>query len=278
MLLSSALFPRCSRRLRAQLPSVSDDRFAGLQWRFVRIKYHYTTEGTTVVTQDFYGEPWAIDAPAAEQNLSRRIKTATTIQVEDPITLTLDDPRLFTYPVDLHRRAGQPEAHRQRRRDPARVPAARRHADLRRLSRPDRVGHMAAEMKRVFPDREIVDFPKEHPIFSCFYQSRQLSAGRRPRVVHGRPQLGEGRLRRAPAHHPRRHRPADAVHQLEHRHGRRLGVVERRGVSRLHEVHGAWRTAWASTKSSMRSRTEAARLETGTAAAVDPSHLLSIVL
>ena len=67
--------------LRAQLPSMSDDRFAGLQWRFVRIKYHYTTEGTNV-QQDFYGEPWAIDAPAAEQNLSRRIKTATTIQVE----------------------------------------------------------------------------------------------------------------------------------------------------------------------------------------------------
>ena len=48
--------------------------------------------------QDFYGEPWYIDAPAAEQNLSRRIKTATSIQVEDPIVLTLDDPRLFNYP------------------------------------------------------------------------------------------------------------------------------------------------------------------------------------
>ena len=102
-------------RVDAQLPAAPDDRFAGLQWRFVRIKYHYMTEGTRVA-QDFYGEPWVIDAPAAEQNLSRRIKTATAIQVEDPILLTLDDPRLFDYPVDLLRRAGQPAHARQRGR------------------------------------------------------------------------------------------------------------------------------------------------------------------
>jgi hypothetical protein len=30
--------------------------------------------------------------------------------------------------------------------------------------------HMAAEMKRVFPDRKIVDFPSDHPIFSAFYK------------------------------------------------------------------------------------------------------------
>ena len=39
---------RSSRRCDAQLPAVADDRFAGLQWRFVRIKYHYMTEGTRV--------------------------------------------------------------------------------------------------------------------------------------------------------------------------------------------------------------------------------------
>jgi hypothetical protein len=64
----------------------------------VRIRYHFITEGTRTQAQDSYGEPWYIDAPAAEQNLSRRVKTATAIQVEDPIVLTLDDPRLFTYP------------------------------------------------------------------------------------------------------------------------------------------------------------------------------------
>src|ERR1044071_5088599 len=92
-----ALVPVLQPPVEAQLPAVGDDRFAGLQWRFVRVRYHFTTEGTRMA-QEFYGEPWYIDAPAAEQNLSRRIKTATAIQVEDPIVLSLEDPRLFELP------------------------------------------------------------------------------------------------------------------------------------------------------------------------------------
>ena len=26
------------------------------------------------------------------------------------------------------------------------------------------------EMKRLFPDREIIEVPKDHPVFSCFYK------------------------------------------------------------------------------------------------------------
>src|ERR1700751_959466 len=92
-----ATIPGLQPRVDAQLPAAPDDRYAGLQWRFVRIKYHFTTEGTHEA-QDFYGEPWYIDAPAAEQNLSRRIKTATAIHVEDPIVLTLAAPGLFESP------------------------------------------------------------------------------------------------------------------------------------------------------------------------------------
>ena len=109
------LAPVLQRAVGAQLPTMTDDRFAGLQWRFVRIQYHYTTEGTNQ-EQDFYGEPWAIDAPAAEQNLSRRIKTATTIQVEDPIDADARRSAAVHLPVDLHGGAGQPEADRQGRR------------------------------------------------------------------------------------------------------------------------------------------------------------------
>ena len=56
-----------------------------------------------------YGmEPWQTDGPAAEQNLSRRIKTTTSIEVGDPIVLTLQDPASLEPPLDLLRRAGQP--------------------------------------------------------------------------------------------------------------------------------------------------------------------------
>ena len=83
------------RRAAADAP---DDRFAGLQWRFVRIKYHYVHRRRRASRRTSTASRGASTRPAAEQNLSRRIKTATAIQVEDPIVLTLDDPRLFEYP------------------------------------------------------------------------------------------------------------------------------------------------------------------------------------
>ena len=52
-----------------------------------------------------YDEPWYIDAPAAERNLSRRVRTATSIQVNDPIDITIEDPDLFEPSLDLHRRS-----------------------------------------------------------------------------------------------------------------------------------------------------------------------------
>jgi hypothetical protein len=164
------LAPALQPGVGAQLPTVSDDRFAGLEWRFVRIKYHYSTEGTSASTLDFYGEPWAIDAPAAEQNLSRRVKTATTIHVEDPITLTLDDSRLFTYPWIYMVEPGNLKL------TDSDVLTLREFL-LRggSLTFDDFHGPlewdiMAAQMKRVFPDRQIVDIPKDHPIYSCFYR------------------------------------------------------------------------------------------------------------
>jgi hypothetical protein len=153
----------------AQLPGLTDDRFAGLQWRFVRIKYHYVTEGTTVA-QDFYGEPWAIDAPAAEQNLSRRLKTATAIQVEDPIVLTFDDPNLFMYPWIYIVEPGNLLLRE------AEVPVLREFllrggtAMFDDFHGPVEWDHFVGQMKRVFPDREIVDIPNNHPVFSAFYK------------------------------------------------------------------------------------------------------------
>ena len=77
-----------------QLPSVPtaaipDARFAGLQWTFVRIRYSAWTMPPRG-GYSMYDEPWYIDAPAAEWNLSRRVRSATSIQVNDPINLTID--------------------------------------------------------------------------------------------------------------------------------------------------------------------------------------------
>jgi len=163
------LVPALQRRVGAQLPSTPDDRYAGLQWRFVRIKYHFPAEGTRV-PQDFYGDPWGIDAPAAEQNLTRRVKTATAIQVEDPILLALDDPRLFQYPWIY---AVEPSSMRLQDQE---IPLLREFL-LRGGSMmvddfhgPLEWDAFIVQMKRLFPDREIVEVPKDHPVFDAFYK------------------------------------------------------------------------------------------------------------
>jgi hypothetical protein len=164
------LIPVLQPRLDAQLPDAPDDRYAGLQWRFVRIKYHYVGEGSQTQQFDFYGEPWAIDAPAAEQNLSRRVKTATAVQVEDPIVLTLEDSRLFQYPWIYFVEPGFLKL------TDTDVAILREFllrggtATFDDFHGPLEWENLAREMKRVFPDREIVEVPKTHPVFSCFYK------------------------------------------------------------------------------------------------------------
>jgi len=153
----------------AQLPNAPDDRSAGLQWRFVRVKYHYSVEAMRG-QQDFFGEPWYIDAPAAEQNLSRRVKTATAIHVEDPIVLALDDPRLFQNPWIYFVEPGNLKM------TDGDVAILREFllrggtAMFDDFHGPLEWENLAKELKRVFPDREIVEVPKDHPLFSCFYR------------------------------------------------------------------------------------------------------------
>ena len=81
-----------------QAPTVSGDRFAGLEWTFVRVRYGSWAENLVQFRRTYWSDPWAIDGPAAEQNLSRRLQTVTAIQVNDPIVLPLDDEQLWEYP------------------------------------------------------------------------------------------------------------------------------------------------------------------------------------
>jgi len=153
----------------AQLPALQDNRFAGLQWTFVRIRYYAFTVDSRY-RLDYWGEPWAIDAPAAEQNLSRRLRTATAIQVNDPIVLALDDPKLFEQAWIYIVEPGN-----MRLRDHE-VPILREFllrggtATFDDFHGPYEWDNFEKEMKRVFPERAIVDLEPPHPIYSSFYQ------------------------------------------------------------------------------------------------------------
>ena len=167
--LASAVFV-LPARVAAQRPSAGDSRYASLQWRFVRIRYHYDAAALRSTGDDVYGEPWGIDSPAAEQNLSRRVKTATAIQVEDPILLTLDDPKLFEHPWIYF---VEPGALRLTDADAAHL----REFLLRGgtamfddFHGPYEWDNLERQMKRVFPDRQIIEVPKDHPVFNVFYR------------------------------------------------------------------------------------------------------------
>lgn len=156
------------RRALAQVPARSADRLAGLEWTFVRIRY--SSWNTEAFRARYWSEPWAIDAPAAEQNLSRRVRSVTSIHVNDPIVLTLEDPELWNHPWIYFVEPGN------LRLTDAEVPILREFllrggtATLDDFHGPYEWAHVERELKRVFPDRDIVELTPEHPIFHCFYE------------------------------------------------------------------------------------------------------------
>ena len=153
----------------SQLPSPDGSKFAGLKWTFARIKYgSFENEGASRLA--YWDEPWAIDAPAAEQNLSRRIKSVTAIDVGDPVVMTLEDEKIWQHPwiyiVEPSNLVLKDEE----------VPILREFL-LRggTLTFDDFHGPFEWELtqkqlERIFPDRQIVDLAPPHPIYTCFYR------------------------------------------------------------------------------------------------------------
>jgi hypothetical protein len=146
-----------------------DPRFADIEWRFVRVKYHYFTRGHGYSFADF-GEPWYIDAPAAEQNLTRRMRALTSIRVADPVIVAIDDPDLFLYPWIYMVETGQNLNLTDK------DAAALREYLLRggTLTTDDSHGpyewqNLETQMKKVFPDRPIIELTPPHPVFTSFY-------------------------------------------------------------------------------------------------------------
>ncbi len=142
----------------------------GLEWTFVRIRYSSWEDKLRAFRAQYWSDPWTIDGPAAEQNLSRRLGRVTSIQVNEPIVLTLDDERLWEYPWIYFVEPGN------LRFTPDEVAIMREFltrggtATFDDFHGPIEWDAVQAELKRVFPDRDIVPLALDHPIFSCFYQ------------------------------------------------------------------------------------------------------------
>ena len=150
-------------------PLPERDGLTGLEWRFVRIRYGTPADQLAEFKRIYWVDPWAVDAPVAEQNLSRRMARVTSIEVNEPIVLELTDAALWEHPwiyvvepANLALTDAEVEILREFLLRGGTVTFDDFHG-------PREWELFQHQMARVFPDRDIIDLAPDHPIFGCFY-------------------------------------------------------------------------------------------------------------
>lgn len=118
----------------------------------------------------YYIKNWYTDWPKADRQLIAGIQRLSMVNVADrERVVALNDPRLFEYPFLYTSEPGQIVFTDQ---DAA---IMREYLDRGGLWVVDDFwgsfewGNFQRQVRRVFPDEEIRDIPRDHPIFHCFY-------------------------------------------------------------------------------------------------------------
>lgn len=151
---------------------------------FVRIKYRST--------QDRSSRAWWTDYPDADMNLSWRLHQLTSMKVDpNGKVIELKDPELFRYPFAFM--SGVPAIVV----DDEEVKTLRRYLltggflMVDDFWGEDHWRHFYDEViKRVFPDREPVELPLEHPVFHCVFDLKEKP--QIPNLGHARRNRGTG--------------------------------------------------------------------------------------
>lgn len=133
---------------------------------FVRLEYSSTRYGRG----GWGGQRWTTDYPDADLNLSYRLQEMTSIKVNpEPIHLPITSPELLNYPFCYMVEPGGLQFSDEE------VIALRKYLLNGGFMMVDDFWGEAEwenfyyEIKRVFPDREPVDIPMDHPIFHCVF-------------------------------------------------------------------------------------------------------------
>ena len=148
-------------------------------FRFVRIKY----DDPRGAGRQFGGAAWAHDYPTAEQNFYEALNRATKIYVEGPpLVLSLDDVRIFEYPVLYLCEPGYWQITEEG------IANLREYLDRGGFILYDDFRgdyewfNLHEQMKAVFPDREFSEIPPNHPIWNIYFDVDPVEA---PSLVSG---------------------------------------------------------------------------------------------
>ncbi|WP_437205889.1 DUF4159 domain-containing protein [Planctomicrobium sp. SH664] len=144
-----------------------DKEFPRDVFTFVRIKFNGEF--------GYYGG-WQTDYPDSDLNFSFRLQQLTSLKVNpDPIVLELTDPRLFDYPFIYFCEPGRSGLGLT----PEETKAFRKYLDNGGFAMFDdfwgdhEYDNFYHDLKKVFPEREAVEIPLEHPIFHIVYDLKE---------------------------------------------------------------------------------------------------------
>lgn len=145
----------------------ANEEFKHDVFTFARVQY--TSYGQQ------WGQPqWSVDYPDSDLNLSYRLKELTSLEVNPlPVIVRLDEPDILNYPFVYLIEPGLMRLTAQE------IEGFRNYIERGGFVMMDdfwgeqefRV--LEYEMRRVFPDREIVDVPLDHEIFNLVYQIKE---------------------------------------------------------------------------------------------------------
>ncbi len=150
-----------------------DKEFPTDVFTFVRIMYN--------ARRGEFGK-WRTDYPDSDLNMSFRLQQLTSLKVDpNPIVLELTDPKLYDYPFVYFCEPGgfQGSWGSGMNLSPEEVKAFRKYLDNGGFAMFDDFWGEAEweefyrEIKKVFPDREPVDIPLDHPIFNAVYELKE---------------------------------------------------------------------------------------------------------
>jgi len=130
---------------------------------FTFVRINYSSHGSR---RGWGGRRWTTDYPDADLNLSYRLQQMTSMKVDpNGRTLTISDPELFRFPFIYIVEPGDLIFEENE------VAILRRYLlnggflMVDDFWGEDEWDNLAEQIKRVFPDREIVDIPRSHPLF-----------------------------------------------------------------------------------------------------------------